>query len=65
MARPVDRRALQVRLRKRKRVAWRRSQKMQVPTRPNQRWSMDFVHDVRGKLTSNLTATVCARGPAA
>ena len=36
---------LQVRRRKRKRVAWPRSQKAQVPTRPNQRWSMDFVHD--------------------
>ena len=35
----------QVRPRKRKRVAFPRSQKAQAPTRPNQRWSMDFVHD--------------------
>ena len=36
---------LQVRRRKRKRVAWPQSHKAQVPTRHNQRWSMDFVHD--------------------
>jgi len=37
---------LMVRKRKRKRVAQARGRRLEAPTRPNQRWAMDFVADV-------------------
>lgn len=37
---------LMVRKRKRKRVAQARGRRLEAPTRPNQRWAMDFVSDV-------------------